>query len=145
MIALSLGDVQRFWESVAVDKQTGCYAWTGTRFSQDYGHFSIGTQAYYAHRLQWWVVNGPVANGKELHHRCKNKWCVNPDHLEEVTRKEHFQNHLKSHCRYGHPLLPGSVYFLKRGGRLCKLCAKRRKDIWEAKKHINHKRKKEER
>lgn len=43
----------------------------------------------YIHTKNWVKKHGPVPEGKELDHLCRNRWCVNPDHLEAV---EHVEN-----------------------------------------------------
>lgn len=41
-----------------------------------------------AHRAVYIQLRGDPGD-KDLHHRCRNKACVNPDHLEPVSRKDH--------------------------------------------------------
>ena len=45
----------------------------------------------YAHILMWEDVNGPVPDGLELDHLCRNRWCIAPGHLEPVTRATNVQ------------------------------------------------------
>lgn len=40
-----------------------------------------------AHVAAWVDVNGPVPDGLELDHVCRNRWCCNPQHLEAVTHR----------------------------------------------------------
>lgn len=40
------------------------------------------------YRHNWIEKNGPVPEGMELDHLCRNRWCINPDHLEPVTHAE---------------------------------------------------------
>jgi hypothetical protein len=42
-----------------------------------------------AHRLICEQLRGPIPDGLELHHKCENTRCVNPDHMEPLTPKEH--------------------------------------------------------
>lgn len=77
----------------------GCINWTGGTHSQ--GGYSVVLdrtvgKVKSGHVVAWELVNGPVPSGKapdgsrwELHHTCKNKICVNPDHLELVSSREH--------------------------------------------------------
>jgi len=43
-----------------------------------------------AHRIAWELTNGPIPDGVHLHHRCENKACVNPAHLEIRRPDEHY-------------------------------------------------------
>jgi hypothetical protein len=42
-----------------------------------------------AHRVAYEFVKGPIPEGMELHHKCRIRDCVNPDHLEPIEREEH--------------------------------------------------------
>lgn len=75
-----------------VDAETGCWNWTGAVTRGGYGRASVkigdrhrGTSA---HRASWIAHNGPVSPGLEVDHLCRNRSCINPDHLEPVTRAE---------------------------------------------------------
>ena len=66
-------------------------------------------------------------------HLCRNRGCVNPAHLDFVTRGENTRrgltgvhNKLKSHCAKGHLFNAKSTYYQKRGGRSCRVCARMR-------------------
>jgi hypothetical protein len=64
-------------------------------------------------------------------HLCLNKGCVNPAHMEIVTRGENCRratttvvgiNIRKTECPRGHPLDEGSAYRDKLGKRHCRIC-----------------------
>jgi hypothetical protein len=46
-------------------------------------------QKWYAHVVSYVLAHGSVPEGKHVHHRCRTTMCVNPDHLEAVTPREH--------------------------------------------------------
>ena len=77
----------KFWRRVHA---TGvCWEWTGAADSTGYGVFAPQTGFwFYAHRWAWEYLIGPITDGMTIDHRCLNKACVNPDHLEVVTRSE---------------------------------------------------------
>ena|SRR5688572_26946402 len=74
---------ERFWQKVDVGL---CWEWLGTKLPTGYGHFVLDGRSQYVHRLVWeWLV-GPIPRGFDIDHLCRNPCCVNPDHLEPVTR-----------------------------------------------------------
>jgi hypothetical protein len=80
------------------------------------------------------LLVGPIPEGMEIDHLCRNRGCVNPEHLEPVTRQENIRrsqsisvaNAAKTHCPYGH-LLSGANLYLRpnRGGRACRECVRK--------------------
>jgi hypothetical protein len=67
----------------------GCWRWIKGRTTSGYGHFSMGRVQYQAHRLFYILATGrDVPAGLSLDHLCRNRWCVNPAHLEPVTTRE---------------------------------------------------------
>lgn len=79
-----------------IDKTESCWLWTGARFtSTGYGkmtraHGSKGQLKYStAHRLVYELLVGPLPAEMHLHHLCGTKLCVNPEHLQVVTRRDH--------------------------------------------------------
>lgn len=77
----------RFWEKV--EKGPDCWTWTGALTSGGYGSIWNGGKSCLAHRLAYQLTVGPVPDGLELDHLCRNTRCVNPEHLEPVARAEH--------------------------------------------------------
>ena len=41
------------------------------------------------HRIEWEKAYGPIPEGYEVNHKCKNRQCSNVNHLELLTRSEH--------------------------------------------------------
>jgi hypothetical protein len=81
----------RFWRRVIKAQPDECWLWTGT-LHRGYGHFSVSRGVTkYAHRIAYELTIGPIPDGLELDHLCRNKVCVNPQHLEPVTKTENLQ------------------------------------------------------
>lgn len=81
------------WERVLLKidpgaDEFGCWEWTGWNSGNGYGKTSIDGVAAMAHRVVWSIFNGPIKPGFLLDHLCRNRCCVNPLHLEEVTVRE---------------------------------------------------------
>jgi hypothetical protein len=79
---------QRFWEKV--DKTPTCWLWTAmVNRSTGYGHFGLRHGVMVgAHRFAFELAKGPIPDGFDVHHTCLTRRCVNPEHLEAVTRAE---------------------------------------------------------
>lgn len=79
-----------FWSKV--DKTGTCWNWTSHKTHGGYGHFCIGGGLRVAHRVAYEWAIGPIPAGMQLDHTCRNRGCVNPDHLRVVTNKQNSEN-----------------------------------------------------
>lgn len=85
-----------------VDPDTGCWVWQRAIKPEGYGYLTYKGKTTYAHRLFFERVYGPIPKGMDIDHLCRNRACVNPDHMEVVTRQE---NALRGHrARRGEPI-----------------------------------------
>ena len=80
---------ERFWRKV--NKTETCWLWVAGKNDEGYGNFSVSGRACKAHRVAWELLVGPIPDGMVVDHDhqqrgCGNSSCVNPDHLQLVTR-----------------------------------------------------------
>lgn len=123
-------------ERISISDETGCWDWVGARISNGYGMFTYQARRQMAHRVSYELFLGPIPEGLELDHLCRNRACINPSHLEPVTRQENVRrgeafagvNARKTHCIRGHEFTPENTHRRKDrpGTRECKTCAKNR-------------------
>lgn len=73
-----------FWSKVRVN-ELGCWEWTAAKNSRGYGCFAINAKSQLAHRVSYIALVGPIAEGLQIDHLCRNKTCVRPTHLEPVS------------------------------------------------------------
>lgn len=123
---------ERFWKYVDKSGPDGCWLWTGGLDAHGYGSFHLNGRNAYAYQVAYkWTV-GKIPAGLDLDHLCRVRACVNPDHLEAVTRGENLHrspltqtsiNAAKTHCIRGHELTYREP---KSGWRRCLVCRKQR-------------------
>lgn len=126
--------LERFFSKVV--KAGDCWFWLGAKNQGGYGKFSENYIKYVAHRWLYQFVNGPVDKKLDLDHLCRNRNCVNPEHLEPVTRSENSirgigpklaaeRQLVKTHCPKGHEYTEINTYFRKnKVNRICRICRK---------------------
>jgi hypothetical protein len=134
--------VDRFAEKVALT-ESGCFEWIASLNNTGYGTFAIGGgRSTVAHRWSYEYHVGPIPDGLHLDHLCRNRRCVNPDHLEPVTISENLlrgigvgqSNTTKTHCPAGHSYTEDNTYYApSRLNRMCRTCRRNRGNRNEAK------------
>jgi len=130
-----------------VRKTSSCWFWLGAISNTGYGMLhpekSSKKKMVYAHRFSYETYKGPIKPGLDIDHLCRVRNCVNPKHLEAVTRRTNIlrgrgccaTNASKIYCLNGHPLSGVNLYMRNGGGRQCKACFRIR-----YRKHFNFKR-----
>lgn len=76
------------------------------------------------HRLSYAFFNGPLLPEHEIHHMCKTRSCVNPDHLAQCRFGQHREFHSKNSptCPKGHLMEGRNVLINSKGNRQCRKC-----------------------
>lgn len=111
----------------------GCWVWTAYVGANGYGRFYLDGRGALAHRWSYMHHRGPIHDGLVIDHLCRNKACVNPDHLEPVTPSENVRRGVgpqatremraaMPNCPNGHPYDEDSQP--DSGGRRCQTCRK---------------------
>ena len=130
----------KFWKSV-VRTPNKCWKWPRSLDKDGYGSFKNNNKISRAHRFSYELFYGKIPSTLVIDHLCRNKNCVNPDHLDLVTPREnilrgntgHHTNQLrgkdhphgkKTHCSNGHEYNKKNTYLRPKGGRNCRVCHK---------------------
>lgn len=129
MSATAIRLVRELMERRLVVEPNGCWRWTGERGGfggGGYGYVSVGgiKGRPAAHRLMYELEVGPIPEGFQVHHKCRNRLCVNPDHLEALPQDEHVRlHHARDVCKRGHPRTPENLKPNRTaGGASCREC-----------------------
>lgn len=116
----------------------GCRVWLLTKERGGYGVIFVTAtrQNKLAHRVSYEEFVGPIPEGLQLDHLCRNRACINPLHLEPVTAKENVRRGrgpraaaerqlMKTHCKHGHEFTLETTYVKPSGERQCRPCGRR--------------------
>lgn len=106
-----------------------CWIWTGSRSGNGYGMIAVDNVRWMAHRYAYTALVGAIPEGLDLDHLCRNRACINPAHLEPVTRSENLKRgaprgerqRARTHCPHNHPYDEQNTT-RRNGRRICKAC-----------------------
>ena len=121
----------RFYPKVQMEPNSGCWIWDAGINAYGYGTFAgYSGETELAHRVSYEMHVGKIPPGMQIDHRCRLRCCVNPDHLEVVTKEENYRrgdaayfHSSKTHCQRGHPYEGDNLYVAPSGARHCRTCA----------------------
>lgn len=124
----------KFVSKIIARGEKECWTWTGYVEKGRYGRYDIKREDgkfewFYAHRISYMIFNGELIDGLVIDHECKNKACVNPWHLRQVTTRFNVIdnstsicsiNTKKTHCKNGHEFIAENMP--ASGKRICIIC-----------------------
>ena len=135
--------MERFWNKV--NKTEDCWTFEASGNKWGYGQFWYMGKYIGAHRFSYMLEHGELPEGKDIHHICRNRRCVRPEHLEALTREEHNKKYRnlapaiaatikkyaeRTECSNGHMLTEENtrVYINSKGyrERRCRTCHRER-------------------
>jgi hypothetical protein len=120
----------RFWPKVVRDEDHLCWEWQGLKLPAGYGVLKglpgSPKSQLLAHRVSWEINIGPIPSGLCIDHLCMNKSCVNPAHMELVTRGENSMRAMlgRTHCKHGHLFSEENTAVGRNGRRVCRACSR---------------------
>lgn len=88
----------RYAKSIHPEPMSGCWLCCTVRAG---GYAGLGGRNRYAHRVVYELLVGRIPAGLHVHHRCHNRACCNPDHLELVRPSEHSAQHRREEAAQG--------------------------------------------
>ncbi len=65
-----------------------CWIWTASTNGRGYSRFRLGTKKMGGHNISVWISGRDIPEDMQVNHTCCVRSCVNPEHLEVVTRQE---------------------------------------------------------
>lgn len=141
----SIGEdqVAKFMARIKPGPVPSCWEWAGNISVHGYGTFWCKLEndkickLRSAHRISFLIKHGKLTDGLVIDHLCRNRSCVNPDHLREVTSRANtlensiglaLNNLNKTHCLNGHEFSKGNTFTVKtkngQAHRRCRECSR---------------------
>jgi hypothetical protein len=119
---------ERFFAKVSAFNLVDCWHWNACTL-RGYGKFGISGKAFQAHRVAYAICRSePLLASLEIDHRCDNRSCVNPLHLDQVSQAENKSRGAqrryisRTHCKSGHALDADNTVEFPGGYKQCRTC-----------------------
>ena len=135
-----VSDMERVQGKYLVDAASGCWNWTARLDKDGYAaQLKIGSRTdgsrtqVRPHRWVYEQLKTPIPEGLVIDHLCRNRRCLNPDHMEPVTPLENHHRGLRAKatvCPKGHPI-EGDNEVARSHGIRCRTC----RNAWYADYH----------
>jgi hypothetical protein len=99
-----------------------CVLWQGCLDRDGYGAKWVDGKRVMVHRWAYEQVHGPIPQGLQIDHLCRNPACYRVDHLEVVTLRENNRRKWPQACKRGHAFTPENTAWQRDGRRKCRTC-----------------------
>lgn len=90
-LAYCNGHFTRIGKRYEIDTATGCWNWLIGLNPNGYASVRCNNRTRVIYKWLWEILNGPTPTGLELDHKCRNRRCINPEHLRLVTHAENMR------------------------------------------------------
>lgn len=103
-----------------------CDLWTGAVQSSGYGNVQVEGRWWLAHRLAYTRAVGPIPEGLEIDHLCRQRLCVRVDHMEVVSHRENLRRSRgweDGVCPRGHDVSGPAGWYVRGNRTRCRECA----------------------
>lgn len=114
-----LSKVEREGDCIVSTYSTGSHGYAQVGWVDDRRHMML------CHRVAWEAANGAILDGLTVDHVCRNRRCINIEHLRLLTNVENARlngNAIKTHCVYGHEFTAENTRVNRFGHRYCRTC-----------------------
>jgi len=122
--------------------ETPCHLWSGPLAKNGYARIKRDGKEIRLHRHYYEQAFGPIPPGYDVHHRCHQRACLNPNHLVIMLRDDHLALHRaelpgiqwRTHCKYGHEYTPENTFLDCGKYQKCVTCSRLRQQATRARK-----------
>ena len=114
-----------WWEDTHEVLENGCWKYTGHIMDNGYALKSFEGRRHTAHKAYYLKYVGSVEDGLVVDHKCRNRSCVNPSHLQAITQSENLLRAIRperTHCPQGHEYDQDNTYMSKGKYKVCRTC-----------------------
>ncbi|MDD3474391.1 MAG: HNH endonuclease signature motif containing protein [Candidatus Dojkabacteria bacterium] len=92
--------IRRLISKIDIRENDKCWTWLGSVSSNDYGTITINNESKLVHRVLYKLCIGSLSHEILVRHKCNNKLCVNPEHLELGTHQDNSRDMINAGLSY---------------------------------------------
>lgn len=107
--------MNKILDNINVDSNS-CWVWQKSCSSSGYGQFTKDKVYWNTHRYVWTKHHGDIPTGDVIRHKCHNRKCCNPEHLELGSHKDNYHDsrdvHLDSDKKRRKLWIVGNIVYM---------------------------------